>query len=144
MLTLLFSCLFFDLHAGKVLHGQVHRAAGSVDNIVKLVQRLSWILVVYGSSCTVGSRIVRDKSSKIIVILPHRKIGNPRTHHKSWSSYFADTKTESKGETEMSNESATPSGRAAYPLGTPPLGVGPSGIHRPCPFAYKFTSSGKP
>jgi hypothetical protein len=72
--------LFFDLLAGKVLRGQVDRAAGSVDNIVELVQRLPWISVVYGSSCTVGSRIVRVKSYKIVVILSHRKIGNPRTH----------------------------------------------------------------
>jgi hypothetical protein len=64
--------------------------------------------------------------------------------NKSQSSYFADTKTESKGETEMSNEPATPSGGVAHPLATPPHGVGPSGIHRPCPSAYKFTSSRKP
>jgi hypothetical protein len=64
--------------------------------------------------------------------------------NKSQSSYFADTKTESKGETETSNEPATPGGGAAHPLATPPHGVGPSGAHRPRPSAYKFTSSGKP
>ena len=65
---LLFSCMFFDLLAGKILHGQVDRAVGSVDNIVELVQRLPWISVVYGPPCTVGSRIVRVKSHKIVVI----------------------------------------------------------------------------
>jgi hypothetical protein len=64
--------------------------------------------------------------------------------NKSHSSYFADTKMESKGETEMSNEPATPGGGATYPLAAPPHGVGPSGIHRPRPSAYKFTSLGKP
>ena len=54
--------LVLDLPAGKVLRGQVDRAIGSVDNIVELVQRLPWISVVYGSPCTVGSRIVRVKS----------------------------------------------------------------------------------
>lgn len=56
--------LVLDLHAGKVHRGQVDRAVGSVDNIVELVQRLPWISVVYGSPCTVGSRIVRVKSSQ--------------------------------------------------------------------------------
>ena len=56
--------LVLDLLAGKVLHGQVDRAVGSVDNIVELVQRLPWISVVYGSPCMVGSRIVRVESSK--------------------------------------------------------------------------------
>ena len=56
--------LVLDLHAGKVLRGQVDRVVGSVDNIVELVQRLPWISVVYGSSCTVGSRIMRVKSYK--------------------------------------------------------------------------------
>jgi hypothetical protein len=60
------------------------------------------------------------------------------------SSYFADTKTESKVETETSNEPATPGGGATYPLAAPPHGVGPSGVHLPRPSAYKFTSSGKP
>ena len=73
---LLFSCMFFDLLAGKILRGQVDRAVGSVDNAVELVQRLPWISVVYGSFCTVGSQIVSVKShSKIVVILSHRKIG---------------------------------------------------------------------
>jgi hypothetical protein len=35
--------------------------------------------------------------------------------NKSRSSYFADTKTESKGETEKGQEAATPWGGAAYP-----------------------------
>jgi hypothetical protein len=64
--------------------------------------------------------------------------------NKSQSSYFADMKTKSKGETEMSNEPATPGGGAAHPLVAPPHGLGPSGAHRPRPSAYKFTSSGKP
>jgi hypothetical protein len=64
--------------------------------------------------------------------------------NKSQSSYFADTKMESKGETEKSYEPATPGGGATPLLATPPHGVGPSGAHRPRPYAYKFTSSGKP
>ena len=56
--------LVLDLHAGNVLRGQVDRAVGSVDNIEELVQRLPWISVVYGSPCTVGSRIVRVKAYK--------------------------------------------------------------------------------
>jgi hypothetical protein len=32
--------LFFDLRAGKVLRGQVDRAAGLVDIIMELVQQL--------------------------------------------------------------------------------------------------------
>jgi hypothetical protein len=63
--------------------------------------------------------------------------------NKSQSSYFADTKTESNGETETSNEPATPSSGAAHPLAAPPHGVGPSGVHQPRLSAYKFTSSGK-
>ena len=59
---LLFSCMFFDLLAGKILRGQVDHAVGSVNNAVELVQRLSWISVVYGSPCTVGGRIMRVKS----------------------------------------------------------------------------------
>jgi hypothetical protein len=49
--------------------------------------------------------------------------------NKSQSSYFTHMKTESKGETEMSNKPATPGGCAAYPLAAQPHGVGPSGIH---------------
>jgi hypothetical protein len=64
--------------------------------------------------------------------------------NKSQSSYFADMKTESKGETETSREAATPGGGVAHPLAMPPLGVGPSGAHRPRPSSYKFTSSRKP
>jgi hypothetical protein len=44
--------------------------------------------------------------------------------NKSRSSYFADTKTESKGETEKGQEAATPWGGAAYPLAAPGPGVG--------------------
>jgi hypothetical protein len=47
--------------------------------------------------------------------------------NKSRSSYFADTKTESRGEMEMGIEPATPGGGAAQPLAAPPYGVGPSG-----------------
>jgi hypothetical protein len=64
--------------------------------------------------------------------------------NKRQSSYFAGTKTESKGEMKTSNEPATPGGGAAHPLAVLPHGVGPSGVHRPCPSAYKFISSGKP
>jgi hypothetical protein len=62
----------------------------------------------------------------------------------SQSVYLSDTKTESKGETETSQEPVTPGGGAAQPLVAPPHGVGPSGAHRPCPFVYKFIYSGKP
>jgi hypothetical protein len=41
------------------------------------------------------------------------------------SSYFAITKTESKGETEKGQEAATPGGGAGHSLATPPGGVGP-------------------
>jgi hypothetical protein len=64
--------------------------------------------------------------------------------NKSQSAYFPDTFTKSKGETETSNEPATPGGGAAPLLALPPHGVGPSGVHRPGLSAYKFTSSGKP
>jgi hypothetical protein len=47
--------------------------------------------------------------------------------NKSRSSYFADMKTESKGETEMSQEVATPDGGAGHPLAAPGPGVGPPG-----------------
>jgi hypothetical protein len=63
--------------------------------------------------------------------------------NNSQSSYFADTKTESKGETEKSHEPATLGGGSAWPLAAPPYGVGPSGTHRRRSSAYKFTSSGK-
>jgi hypothetical protein len=64
--------------------------------------------------------------------------------NKSQSAYLSDMKTESKGETETSQEPATPGGGASQPLAAPPYGVGPLGAlwHRPS--AYKFTSSGKP
>jgi hypothetical protein len=64
--------------------------------------------------------------------------------NKSQSSYFAGTKTESKGETERGIEPTTLGGGAAQPLAAPPYGVGPLGAYRSRPFAYKFTSSGKP
>jgi hypothetical protein len=64
--------------------------------------------------------------------------------NKNRSAYFLDTFMESKGETETRNEPATPGGGATPLLAALPHGVGPSGAHRPCPFAYKFTSSGKP
>jgi hypothetical protein len=47
--------------------------------------------------------------------------------NKSQSSYLSDMKTESKGETETSQESATPGGGATQPLAAPPYGMGPSG-----------------
>jgi hypothetical protein len=49
--------------------------------------------------------------------------------NKSQSSYIADMRTESKGETETGIEPATPYGGAAQPLAMPPYGVGPSGAH---------------
>jgi hypothetical protein len=47
--------------------------------------------------------------------------------NKSQSSYLSDMKTESKGETEKSQEAAAPWGGVAYPLVTPGPGVGPPG-----------------
>jgi hypothetical protein len=47
--------------------------------------------------------------------------------NKNQSSYLSDTKTDSKGETEKSQEPATLGGGAAQPLATPPNGVGPPG-----------------
>jgi hypothetical protein len=47
--------------------------------------------------------------------------------NKSRSSYLSNAKTESKGETETSQEPATPGGGAAQPLASPPYGVGPLG-----------------
>jgi hypothetical protein len=46
--------------------------------------------------------------------------------NESQSSYLSDTNTESKGETEKSQEAAAPWGGAAYPLAAPGPGVGPS------------------
>jgi hypothetical protein len=43
------------------------------------------------------------------------------------SPYFAVTYTESKGETERSQEVATPGGGAGHPLAVPLCGVGPLG-----------------
>ena len=57
---------------------------------------------------------------------------------------FPDTKTESKAEMEEGVEVATPCLGAGHLLAAPRGGVGPSGTHRPRPFAYKFTFSGKP
>jgi hypothetical protein len=63
---------------------------------------------------------------------------------KSRSSYFAEMKTESKGETGKSWEAATPQGGMSPHLAVPLHVFGPSGLHRPRPSAYKFTSLGKP
>ena len=79
--------LVLDLHAGKVLRGQVDRAVGSVDNIEELVQRLPWISVVYGSPCTVGSRIVRVKSYKNHSYLLSSKDRETPVHIKWYQSY---------------------------------------------------------
>ena len=40
--------------------------------------------------------------------------------------------------TEEGHEAATPNGGATPSLAAPPRGVGPSGAHRRCPFAYKY------
>jgi hypothetical protein len=48
--------------------------------------------------------------------------------NESRSSYLLDTKTESKGETEKSQEASTPWGGAAPPLAAPGPGVGPSAV----------------
>jgi hypothetical protein len=45
--------------------------------------------------------------------------------NKSQSSYLSDMTTESKGETETSQEPAKPGGGMAQPLAAPPYGVGP-------------------
>jgi hypothetical protein len=48
--------------------------------------------------------------------------------NESQSSYLPDTKTESKGETESSQEAATPDGGVGPPLVVPLGGVGPSAV----------------
>jgi hypothetical protein len=48
--------------------------------------------------------------------------------NKNRSSYFADTKTESKGQTEKGQEAATPGGGAG-PWATPPCDVAVAPIH---------------
>ena len=58
--------------------------------------------------------------------------------NKSRSSYFSVMKTEPEGETEKSHEVATSPLGAGQPQATPIHGVGPSGTHRPRPFAYKL------
>jgi hypothetical protein len=45
--------------------------------------------------------------------------------NEAQSSYFAVTKTESKGETEKGQEAATPGSGAGHPLAMPLGGVGP-------------------
>jgi hypothetical protein len=47
--------------------------------------------------------------------------------NKSQSSYLSDTKTESKGDTELSQEATTPYGGVAPPLAMSGPGVGPPG-----------------
>jgi hypothetical protein len=60
------------------------------------------------------------------------------------SSYFAVTKTESKGETEKGQETATPGGGTGPPMITPPDDVGPWSTLWYCPSAYIFSLRRKP
>ena len=60
------------------------------------------------------------------------------------TSYFSNTYTESKGETEATEEAATPGAGAAPPPAAPGGGVTPSGASRRRPFAYIMPSSRKP
>ena len=55
---------------------------------------------------------------------------------KSQSSYFTGRLTEPEYETEEGQGLATPP-RRGLALPTPPGGVGPLALHRPCPLAYK-------
>ena len=64
--------------------------------------------------------------------------------NKSPWSYFSVTYTKSEGETKTGTEAATPGGGTAPPPGAPLHGVGPSGLHRCRPLAYKFIYSGNP
>jgi hypothetical protein len=63
--------------------------------------------------------------------------------NESRSSYFTVTKTESREETEKSQEAAAPCLGAGRPLAAPRGGVAPSGTHPPGPSAYIFICSGK-
>jgi hypothetical protein len=63
---------------------------------------------------------------------------------KSQSSYFSQSVTESKAETEGSQEAATPPHGAGHPQAAPGRGVGPWSTSWCRPSAYIFPSTGKP
>jgi hypothetical protein len=64
--------------------------------------------------------------------------------NKSQSSYFSQSVTESKDETEGSQEVVAPCHGAGNPLAAPGYGVGPWPTLWRCPSAYIFPSTGKP
>jgi hypothetical protein len=65
----------------------------------------------------------------VVFVFPKSYIGNILGigRNKSQSFYLSDMKTESKGETEKSQEAATPWGGVAPPLAALGPGVGPLG-----------------
>ena len=64
-------------------------------------------------------------------------------HFLGLTSYFSNTNTESKRETEESHVAPTPWGRVGPPA-APWGGVGPMGVSSRRPFAYLFIFTGKP
>jgi hypothetical protein len=64
--------------------------------------------------------------------------------NKSWSSYFPRSVTESKAETEGSQEAATPPHSTGHPQVAPGPGVAPWSTSQHRPFTYIFPSMGKP
>jgi hypothetical protein len=64
--------------------------------------------------------------------------------NKSQSSYFSQSVTESKAETEGNQEAATPPHGAGHPLAAPWHGVGPWSTSWRRPSAYIFPSTRKP
>jgi hypothetical protein len=64
--------------------------------------------------------------------------------NKSQSSYFSRNMTESKDETEGSQEAATPPHGTGHPQAAPGAGVGPWSTSWCRPYAYIFPSTRKP
>ena len=63
---------------------------------------------------------------------------------KSHGPIFLDTTMETKEESEEGTGGPTPCGGAGPLPGVPSHGVGPSGLHRRCPFAHKQLFARKP
>ena len=63
---------------------------------------------------------------------------------KSHAPIFPDTTTETKGESDEGDQAPTPPGGVGPTPGVPPYGVGPSDLHRRCPFAHIYLFTRKP